>query len=166
MRWACPTLEAVLPDLRTNLALAVLHDLLDPAYVIKARRTALLRFVAKHASGNHPHSGPFAEAFHWSYLGIGFALAVGLFGVLRLFGLPILLVYGLIRGLDQAAPHVIIPQFLGGLLGRYYFARRFGEMWKQYIIVFYAGYAAGTGLVMMLSLGVVFVSKSVFQSAY
>ena len=62
MRWACPTLEAVLPDLRTNLALAVLHDLLDPAYVIKARRTALLRFVAKHASGNHPHSGPFAEA--------------------------------------------------------------------------------------------------------
>lgn len=62
VRWACPALEAVLPDLRTNLALAVLHDLLDPAYVIKARRTALLRFVAKHASGNHPHSGPFAEA--------------------------------------------------------------------------------------------------------
>ena len=62
VRWACPALEAVLPDLRTNLALAVLHDLLDPACVIKARRTALLRFMAKHASGNHPHSGPFAEA--------------------------------------------------------------------------------------------------------
>ena len=62
VRWACPTLEAVLPDLRTNLALAVLHDLLDPACIIKVRRTALLRFVAKHASGNHPHSGAFAEA--------------------------------------------------------------------------------------------------------
>ncbi|MGK7871438.1 transposase [Falsiroseomonas sp. E2-1-a20] len=61
VRWACPALEAVLPDFRTNLALAVLHDLLDPAQVIKARRTTLLRFVAEHASGNHPHSGPFAE---------------------------------------------------------------------------------------------------------
>ena len=110
--------------------------------------------------------GPFAEAFHWSYLAIGFLIATGLFGVLRFFGLPILLVYGLIRGLDQSAPHVIIPQFLGALLGRFYFAKRFGEMWKQYIIVFYAGYSCGTGLIMMLSLGVVFISKSVFQSPY
>lgn len=110
--------------------------------------------------------GPFAQAFHVSYLIIGFVLAVGLFGLLRFFALPILLVYGLIRGLDQAAPHVIIPQFLGALLGRYYFARKFGDMWKQYIIVFYAGYACGTGLVMMLSLGLVFISKSVFQSPY
>lgn len=62
IRWACPAIEAVLPDLRTNLSLAVLHDLFDPAVVLKARRTALLRFVAKHASGNHPHTGPFAEA--------------------------------------------------------------------------------------------------------
>lgn len=62
IRWACPALEAVLPDLRTDLALAVLHDLLDPTRVIKARRPTLLRFIAKHANGNHPHGGPFAEA--------------------------------------------------------------------------------------------------------
>lgn len=62
IRWACPAIEAVLPDLRTNLALAVLHDLFDPTVVAKTRRTTLLGFVAKHASGNHPHSGPFAEA--------------------------------------------------------------------------------------------------------
>jgi transposase len=62
VRWACPAIEKVLPDFRTNLALACLHDLLDPARVIKARRTTLLRFVAEHASGNHPHRGPFAEA--------------------------------------------------------------------------------------------------------
>jgi transposase len=62
VRWACPALEAVLPDFRANLSLAVLHDMLDPAHVAKARRTTLLRFVAEHASGNHPHGGPFAEA--------------------------------------------------------------------------------------------------------
>ncbi|MFC7556338.1 IS110 family transposase [Pseudoroseomonas wenyumeiae] len=61
VRWACPALEAALPDFRTNLSLAVLHDLLDPNQVIKARRATLLRFVSDHASGNHPHSGPFAE---------------------------------------------------------------------------------------------------------
>ena len=61
VRWACPAVEAVLPDFRTNLSLAVLHDLLDPACVVKARRPTLLRFVAAHASGNHPHGGPFAE---------------------------------------------------------------------------------------------------------
>jgi transposase len=61
VRWACPAIEAVLPDFRTNLALAVLHDLFNPASVIKARRTTLLGFIAKHASGNHPHSGPFAD---------------------------------------------------------------------------------------------------------
>jgi hypothetical protein len=113
--------------------------------------------------GDH---GPFAEAFNWAYVFAGFGIALALFGTLSWFGMPILLVYGLIRGLDQAQPHVIIPQFAGALLGRYYFAHRFGDMWKQYIIVFYAGYAAGTGLVMMLALGLVFISKSVIQSPY
>ena len=60
VRWASPAIEAVLPDFRTNLALAILHDMFNPADVIKARRTTLLGFVAKHASGNHPHTGPFA----------------------------------------------------------------------------------------------------------
>lgn len=62
IRWACPAIEAVLPDLRTNLSRAILHDLFDPAVVAKTRRTTLLRFIAKNASGNHPHTGPFAEA--------------------------------------------------------------------------------------------------------
>lgn len=110
--------------------------------------------------------GVFAEAFHWSYLFIGFGLAISLFASLSYFGLPILLVYGLVRGLDQSTPLALLPQFVGALLGRFYFAKQFGPMWKQYIIVFFAGYMCGTGLITMLSLGVVFVSKSVFQSPY
>lgn len=61
VRWASPAIEAVLPDFRTNLALAILHDMFNPADVIKARRTTLLGLVAKYASGNHPHTGPFAD---------------------------------------------------------------------------------------------------------
>jgi hypothetical protein len=111
-------------------------------------------------------SSAFQQAFKPGIIAIGFGVAVVMFGALSWFGLPILLVYGLIRGMDQASPHVIIPQFIGALLGRYYFAKKFGDMWKQYIIVFFAGYSCGVGLMMMLSLGLVFISKSVFQSPY
>jgi hypothetical protein len=109
---------------------------------------------------------PFAQAFHASYLVGGLGIALVLYAALASFGLPVLLFYGVIRGLDQSAPHVIIPQFIGALLGRHFFAKRFGERWKQYIIVFFAGYSCGVGLIMMFSLGCVFMSKSVFQRMY
>lgn len=108
----------------------------------------------------------FQTAFKPQYLFLGLGIALTVYSTLSWFGLPILLVYGVIRGLDQAGPHVIIPQFIGAMLGRFYFAKKFGDMWKQYIIVFFAGYSCGTGLVMMLALGLVFISKSVFQSPY
>ena len=60
-RWACPALEKALPDFRTRLSLAVLHDLLDPRRVLRARRATPLRFVAHDAAGDHPHGGAFAE---------------------------------------------------------------------------------------------------------
>jgi transposase len=61
VRWASPGLEAVLPELRTRLSLALLRSWFDPAAVVKARRSTLTRFIARSASGNHPHSGPFVE---------------------------------------------------------------------------------------------------------
>ena len=76
------------------------------------------------------------------------------------------MVYGVIRGLDQSTPEVILPQFIGALLGKHYFAKKFGTMWPQYRVVFFAGYSCGVGLIAMLSLGLVFMSKAVFQSPY
>lgn len=62
MRWACPAIEAVLPDVRTNLSLALLDRYLNPHEVLRVRRATLVRFVGENASGNHPHSGPVVEA--------------------------------------------------------------------------------------------------------
>ena len=62
VRWASPALEGVLPNLRTRLSMALLQHWLDPDAVLTARRSTLARFIAKHASGNHPHSGPFVDA--------------------------------------------------------------------------------------------------------
>ena len=61
VRWASPSLEAVLPELRTRLSLALLRSWFDPGSVLGARRSTLTRFIARSASGNHPHSGPFVE---------------------------------------------------------------------------------------------------------
>jgi hypothetical protein len=110
--------------------------------------------------------GPFMEAFNPTYLFVGLGLALLLFTGLSWLGLPILLVYGLIRGLDQSTPHVIVPQFIGALLGKYYFSKKFGEMWPQYRVVFLAGFSCGVGLITMLGLGLVFMSKSVFQATF
>jgi hypothetical protein len=110
--------------------------------------------------------GPFYDAFVPGYIFLGLGLALSLYAVLSFFGLPVLLVYGVIRGLDQSTPDVILPQFIGALLGRYYFAHKFGTNWPQYRVVFFAGYGCGMGLVMMLSLGLVFMSKAVFQATF
>jgi transposase len=61
VRWASPTLERVLPDFRTRLSLALLQRWVDPEAVLTARKSAIARFIANNASGNHPHSGPFVD---------------------------------------------------------------------------------------------------------
>lgn len=106
---------------------------------------------------------PFHDAFRPEFIGAGMALALAVFAVLNHFGLPIFLVFGVIRGLDQSMPHVIIPMFLGALLGRYVFRKRFGDKWPQYRIVTAAGFSSGVGLITMLCLGIVFVAKSVIK---
>jgi transposase len=62
IRWACPTLEAVLPDTTTHLTLAILGELLNPHQVLARRRDVLARFLGRHAAGNHPKTGPFIAA--------------------------------------------------------------------------------------------------------
>lgn len=111
-------------------------------------------------------ASPFQEAFNPAFLFSGLGLALIVYMILSWAGLPIFLVYGVIRGLDQSSPHTIIPMFIGALLGRFVFARRFGEKWASYRIVYAAGFTAGVGLITMLSLGIVFMSKSVIQQSY
>jgi len=108
-------------------------------------------------------ASPFREAFNPMYLGVGFVLAVGVYSVLSHFSLPIFLVYGVVRGLDQSVPHAIVPMFIGALLGRYVLRKKFGDDWPRYRIVFAAGFTAGMGLITMLSLGFVLMSKSVIR---
>jgi hypothetical protein len=134
----------------------------EATWELLAYRQGLIISSTLEGEGNSAFKTAFKPEFIWWGLGI----ALALFATMSWMGLPILFVYGVIRGLDQSLPQVIVPQFIGAMLGRYYFKKRFGQMWQQYIIVFFAGYMAGTGLISMLALGIVFMSKAVIQSAY
>ena len=115
------------------------------------------------ATATLPDAGvsPFREAFRWEYLGAGLGGGLCLYAILAHFNLPVFLVYGMVRGLDQSLPHAIIPTIIGALIGRYGCRKWFGDMWPQYRIVFAAGFGAGMGLAAMFSLGIVFMMKSV-----
>ncbi len=105
----------------------------------------------------------FQESFNGWYLAIGAGFGTLLFFSLYTLHLPIMLIYGVVRGLNQTLPHSVIPQFLGALLGRYYFQKRLGLKWRQYIPVVMAGFSCGMGLITVLAVGVNFLSKAVIK---
>ncbi len=91
----------------------------------------------------------------------GFGGAIALFLLISSLGLPRLFFYGLIGGV-AGYPHGAIPMFLGAVLGRYYFRKRFGEArWRAYIPVLAAGYFCGMGLLAMLAVALAIVNKAV-----
>lgn len=93
-------------------------------------------------------------------IGVGAVGAFALFGILSAFKVPILWFYGLMGGVG-ALPHGTIPTFIGGMFGRYYFAKRFGkERWVSYAPVLLAGYMCGTGLMAMVAIALGLIVKS------
>ena len=83
--------------------------------------------------------------------------------ILHAAGAPALLFYGAVGGL-MVWPHQTIPMFFGAMLGRYYFARKFGEKkWRGYAPFLLAGYACGFSLIGMTSIAIVLIAKSISQ---
>ncbi len=109
----------------------------------------------------------FMDAIKWPYI-FGAAIGgIGLYAVLARLGAPVMLCYGLVRGLGAGLAPWVFPQLLGALLGRYYFQKKIGvTKWRQYAPVLAAGFACGIGLISMLSFGFDLVSKAVFQLPY
>ncbi|MCC7147096.1 MAG: hypothetical protein IT443_11680 [Phycisphaeraceae bacterium] len=103
------------------------------------------------------------QALRGDYIVWGLVLGSVMFGALKFMGAPIFLTYGIVRGLNQTLPYAVIPQFIGALIGRYYFQRKFGPAWRQYVPVVVAGFSCGVGLISTLGIGFTFLVKSVFQ---
>lgn len=105
----------------------------------------------------------FEQALNWVYVVFGSGFALTIFAVLSKLGAPIMLIYGVIGGIGTTLPHSVIPQFIGALVGRYYFQKRLGLRWRQYIPVVAAGFACGMGLIGSVGVGITFLSKSIIK---
>lgn len=108
----------------------------------------------------------FFQALNGSYMGAGLGLGLVTYAGLNAFGLPVLLVYGVVRGLGQNIPHGLLLEVIGALLGRYYFHKKYGAMWRQYAPVLLAGFSCGMGLTGMFAMGCTLILKSLGKLAY
>ena len=84
-----------------------------------------------------------------------------LYGVLTAARVPVLFFYGLIGGVGGMF-HGALSNMIGALLGRYYFAKRFGvDEWHRYAPVLLAGFSCGMGLIAMVAIALGLITKSV-----
>ncbi len=100
-----------------------------------------------------------AISFRRMFYGLGFGLSA--YFILGVLNMPTLLLYGFIAGMGTL-PHFIIPEFIGALLGRYYFLPRFGrKAWRRATPVLMAGFACGMGLIGMGGVAIALLSAAV-----
>ncbi|MCK8602968.1 OPT/YSL family transporter [Desulfoferrobacter suflitae] len=109
---------------------------------------------------------PFFQALKLDYVGIGLALGSVTYAVLAYLKLPIMLIYGVVRGLGQSTPHSIFLEIIGAFLGRYYFIKKYGLSWRQYAPVLLAGFSCGMGLMGMLAMGFTLIMRSLRSLPY
>ncbi len=114
----------------------------------------------------NPERSLFYKAWNMDRATWGFVFGVGSYILLARLRLPIMLIYGVVRGLGTL-PHFVFPEMVGALISQFYFVPRFGaRKWKQYATVLMAGYACGMGLIGMGTVAIAMVSKSVSQMPY
>lgn len=111
-------------------------------------------------------NSPFFQALKLNYLGWGMGLGMATYWLLAALRLPVMLIYGVTRGIGQTTPHGIILEILGALLGRYYFTKKYGLSWRQYAPVLLAGFSCGMGLMGMLAMGFTLIMRSLRSMAY
>ena len=108
----------------------------------------------------------FFQALSGTVVGSGLVLGLLLYGVLNLLGLPVLLIYGVVRGLGQSTPHGMLLEVVGAVLGRFYFLKKYGKQWRYYAPVLLAGFSCGMGLTGMFAMGCTLILKSLGRLAY
>jgi hypothetical protein len=151
---------------------AVPSDLFPAAQVnweLAAKNQVLLLSSTFVPEGESPENvdvmdSPFMAAIHPETIGAGFAGCIALYAALSMLGLPIMLVYGIIRGLGQL-PHFMILELVGAIIGRFYFQRKYGpRAFLTHAPALLAGYLSGVGLVSMIVMALMLI-KSAISSA-
>lgn len=112
-----------------------------------------------------PESNWLLQAIKWNVIGYASIYGFILYAVISLLKLPTMLFYGMITGMSAPTTGAV-PMFIGAMLGRYYFSKRFGTRWGSYTPVLLAGYSCGQGLVGMTGVALGMIAKSTSYLPY
>ena len=106
------------------------------------------------------------KAVHPKVIGTGFVGCVVLYSVLSIFNLPIMLIYGMIRGFG-ALPHTMVLEVFGALLGRYYFQKKYGRTnFLRQAPALMAGYFTGVGLISMFTIAMQLIKNAISAAPF
>ena len=106
------------------------------------------------------------EIIHGQYIFAGFAVGSCMFAIFGLLNIPTIIFYGFLAGISQNA-FMAFPRFLGAVLGRYYFRKRYSQLkWRSYAPILMAGYGCGVGLIGMTTVALKLISSAVKQTIF
>ena len=131
-----------------------------------AKNNVLLYSSTFVAPGEDPASknladSEFMKAIHPEVIGAGAGFTVVGFAIVSVFGLPVLLIYGFIRGLGQF-PHIMALEIVGAMLGRFYFQKKYGRIeFLRMVPTVLAGYFTGVGLASMATIALNLIKNAV-----
>jgi len=101
----------------------------------------------------------FLEAIHFDYAIWGLIAGSVTFATLNLMGLPIMLVFGAVWGLNQSNPGALFCTMAGACVAKFYFKRKYKDMWLKYMMVVMAGFGCGMGVTSMISMSFNVISR-------
>ena len=101
----------------------------------------------------------FMEAWKWKWFFSGIGSGLGAYVLLSIFSLPTLIIFGLVRGLGESFPGILIMQIAGALVSHFYIRKRLGDQWLKFAPVLMAGFSCGMGLVAMVSVAFTILTK-------
>lgn len=143
-----------------------LYPAVQKTWALQAKNNTLLYTATFVPPGEDPENfgfanSEFAKAIHPNAIATGAGVTCVLFLVFSGLGLPIMFIYGMIRGFG-ALPHTMVLEIVGALLGRYYFQKKFGKMnFLRMAPALMAGYATGVGLFGMAAVALNLIKSAV-----
>ncbi|MFQ3548342.1 MAG: hypothetical protein SNJ70_01155 [Armatimonadota bacterium] len=101
------------------------------------------------------------DALRWNVIiGSGIGTVIAYFIAIAI-KIPVTWFYGFVGGITGEPMGSIWP-FIGGMFGRFYFTKKFGQVkWRQYAPVLAAGFGCGMGLTGMTGIALALILKSV-----
>jgi hypothetical protein len=130
---------------------------------LSAKQTALLYSATLETHGATPL---FFQALHPGVIAGSFSFSMIAFGLLTVFGLPVMAIYGFVQGVGQM-PHAFLPIVIGACIGKFYLHRKFGQKRILEVMpVVVAGYGTGAGLVALIGVALNLIVNAVSSAPF